>query len=186
MNARWLLAPLFLAATLAPGTAPAQTRLSLSGGVLVPFGNLENTTDPSVRVALRAEYQPVNPLGKPKLLSMLLHAAYSDLAVKSEVKSLLTQAGESTDAYLLEVGAGVRVYSRVARFFLSTGAGYVRFRRAGEDGAVDGLDLHGGLGFAFPLGALLGEVEATLHETLVERDEDFQFLAATLGIALPF
>ena len=77
------------------------------------------------------------------------------------------------------------MYSRVAPFFLTGGAGYARYQPPGDGDAENGLDVHAGLGFAVPLGVFLGEVEATLHEVVAEND-DKQFLAATLAVALPF
>lgn len=167
------------------GPASAQTRLTLAAGGLVPFGDLEETTDPSPRGLLRAEFQPVNALGVVSPVAFLVYLGYSDLALKSEVKDALLVAGDTTEPYLMEAGAGVRVYSRAAPFFLSGGAGYARYRPGGDAEAHNGLDLHGGLGFLLPVGIVLVEPEITGHVVLLD-EGDFQFLSATLGVALPF
>jgi hypothetical protein len=47
------------------------------------------------------------------------------------------------------------------------------------------VDVHGGLGFLFPAGVVVLEAEATAHAVILDED-DLQFLAVTLGVALPF
>lgn len=180
------IAPLLgLLVVALPAVADAQTRLTISGGGLIPFGDLEDTTDPSVRAVLRFEFQPVNALGQASALSFLVYGAYSDLSFKPEVEEALIAAGEDTQPYLVEAGAAVRVYSGEAPFFLTGGGGYTRYQPGGAAGVRNGVDLHAGLGFLLPVGIALLEPEATGHVVLLD-EGDFQFLSATLGIALPF
>ena len=185
MNARGLLL-LGLGLLLVAAPARSQTRFSLAGGLLVPLGDLGDTTDPSPRFAVRGEFQTVNALGQRSPLSVFLQVSYSDLSLSSEDEATLASLGEDTGAYLLDAGAGIRVYSRAAPFFLTGGAGYVRFHPGGAGDALDGVDLNGGLGFAVPLSTVTLEVLTALHEVLVEEGRDFQYLDASLSVALPF
>jgi hypothetical protein len=73
----------------------------------------------------------------------------------------------------------------VAPFFLAGGAAYARYLPGGAGGDETGVDLHGGLGFLFPAGIVVLEAEATGHAVILDED-DLQFLAVTLGVALPF
>jgi hypothetical protein len=177
-----LAAAVAVLAAAAPGSA--QTRFTLAGGGLVPFGDLGDSTDPSLRAELRVERQAVNALGGVSLLSFVAYAAYSDLQLKSEVEDVLV-LGDETDPHLLELGGGVRVYSAAAPFFVTGGAAWTRYRPAGAGDARSGADLHGGVGFLLPMGLFLLEPEVTAHAVFLE-DADLQFLAATLGLALPF
>jgi len=178
-----VLGVLLVAARQVP--AHAETRLTVGAGGLVPFGDLGDVTDPSARAVIRLEFQPVNAIGQSSPLAYTVHVAYSDLSLDSQVKDLLIAAGEDTEPYLLEVGAGIRVHSRVAPFFLTGGAAYARYLPGGAGGDENGVDLHGGLGFLFPAGIVVLEAEATGHAVILDED-DLQFLAVTLGVALPF
>ena len=179
---------LTLAATavlLAAAPGYSQTRLAVSGGVLVPFGDLGDSTDPSLRLALRGELRTVNALGQASPLAFGLYGAYSSLSVDSELEDALMALGIDPDPDLLEIGADVRAYSRSAPFFVGGGAGYARFTPVDGSDALHGVDLHVGAGFLLPLGMVFAEPEVTGHVVLLE-DDSFQFLAATLGFALPF
>jgi hypothetical protein len=178
-----VLGALLVAGLSAP--AQAQTRLTVAAGGLVPFGDLDDVADPSARAVIRLEFQPVNAIGQASPLAYTLHVAYSDLSLDSDLKALLIAAGEDTEPYLLEVGGGIRVHSRVAPFFLTGGGGYARYLPGGAGGDRNGVDLHGGLGFLFPAGIVVLEAEATGHAVILD-DDDLQFLAVTLGVALPF
>jgi hypothetical protein len=174
----------FLAALGAAAPADAQTRLMVGAGGLVPFGDLENSTDPSARFVLRAEFQPVNARGVASAISWGVQVAYTDLSLKPAAAAAAAVA-DVPSPYLLEAGAGVRVYSRAAPFFLSGGAGYSRVRSGTGSDSQNGVDLHAGLGFLLPAGELLVEPEISGHVVVLE-EGDFQYLSATLGVALPF
>ncbi len=184
MSARSLALPVLmigLAALLAPRPAAAQTRFSVTGGAVVPFGDFADATDPSPRFGVRAEFQPVNAIGQRRLLSVLLDGSVAILDAKPVVVGGSPDDESST---LLSIGAGVRAYSRVAPFFVSGGVGWARWQNdLGPD--RNGFDLQGGLGFLVPLGAVMVEVEAVLHEVLFDED-DIQYLTAGAGLALPF
>jgi hypothetical protein len=168
-----------------PASTRAETRLTVGAGGLIPFGDLGDTTDPSARALVRLEHQPINAIGQRSPLAYTFHVAYSDLSLDSMYEDLLIAAGEDTEPYILEVGAGIRVHSRVAPFFLAGGAAYARFVPGGAGGDENGVDVHGGLGFLFPAGVVVLEAEATAHAVILDED-DLQFLAVTLGVALPF
>lgn len=170
---------------LAAAPVHSQTRLAIAGGALVPFGDFGDTMDPSFRVALRGELQPVNALGDPSRLAFGLYAAYTSLSVESSFEDALNANGIDPDPDLLEIGADVRVYSRAAPFFVGGGAGWARFTPPDGSDAENGADLHAGAGFLLPLGVAFAEPEVSGHVVLLE-DDHFQFLAATLGLALPF
>lgn len=178
-----LLAALSVAGLQAP--AGAETRLTVGAGGLIPFGNLDDTTDPSARAVMRLEFQAINALGQASPLTYTVQVAYSDLSLDSAIEDLLVMRGEDTSPYLLEIGAGIRVHSRVAPFFLSGGAGYARYVPGGAAGDRNGVDVNGGVGFLFPAGIVVLEAEAAGHAVILD-EEDLQFLAVTLGIALPF
>jgi hypothetical protein len=166
--------------------AGAQTRLSLLGGGLVPFGDLDDTSDPSVRFGLRAEHQPVNVLGQRSLLSFHATFAYSLLTLDSEYERIVDAAGADSDSYLLEVSGGVRAYSKAAPFFVTGSAGYARFRPGGDADSVDGVDMAAGLGFLVPTSLAILEVEGAIHQVFAADDVSFQYLTVTLGLGLPF
>lgn len=166
----------------AAAPATAQTRLSLLGGGIVPFGDLDEGADPSLMFGLRAEFQPVNPLGQARLLAFSASAAYASLDRDSG--SVVVEG--TSDPYLLEVTGGVRVYSRVAPFFVTGVAGYSRVQGAGGGDAVNGATAGVGLGFVVPVVSSLVEVEGVLHQVLAEDDVSFQYLTVLLGLGLPF
>lgn len=184
---RTVAVALFGALVVASLSSPvhAQTRLIVGAGGVIPFGDLGDRTDPSVRALVRLEFQPINALGKASPLAGTLYIAYTDFSLDSDLEAALLAAGEDTEPYLLEIGGGVRVHSRVAPFFLSGGAAYARYLPGGAAGDRNGLDVHGGLGFLVPAGIVVLEAEAAAHAVLLE-DDDLQFLAVTLGVALPF
>lgn len=182
------VAAVLIGALLAVGLqapASAQTRLTVAAGGAIPFGNLGDRTDPSPRAVLALELQPMNALGKVSPVSLLGYVAYTDLSLTSELEKTLLANGENTEPYILEVGAGMRVYSRVAPFFLGAGAAYARYLPGGSAGDRNGVDVHGGLGFLVPTRFVMLEAEASGHAVLL-KDDDLQFLAVTLGVALPF
>jgi hypothetical protein len=185
MIPRVVLGAALALALVAPG-ASAQTRLSLVGGGLVPFGDLGDTTDPSVRFGLRAEYHPVNLIGQKRPLSFHLMGAYSSLDLESGFQRSLEEQGADADAYLAEISAGVRAYSAVAPFFITGGAGWSRYRPGGDSDGFDGVDANVGLGFVVPVTVALVEVEGALHQVFAEQGVDFQYLTDTLGLGLPF
>ncbi len=166
--------------------AAAQTRLSLIGGGVVPFGDLDDTSDPSIRFGLRGEYQPVNPLGQRRLLSFHGTFAYTAMQLDGEYERILDESGADSDSHLLEISGGVRAYSAAAPFFVTGSAGYARFRPGGDGDGVNGVDLAAGLGFLLPASLALLEVEGAIHQFIAEDDVDFQYLTVTLGIGLPF
>jgi hypothetical protein len=162
----------------------AETRFSLVAGLAVPFDELEDRSQASPRVGLRGEWQPVNALGVRSAVSLFVYGAVTDLDLKDDVESLLDARGEDSDSYLYEVGGGL-VYSKAAPFFLQAGAAYVGYEPGGDTDSESGFDVHGGAGFRVPLWLFLAEVDATLHQVFLE-DFDFQLLAASVAVALPF
>ena len=184
------LGTLILFAAVAP--AGAQTRLSLEGGVVVPLGAFGDLTDASLRYGIRAEIQPVNAIGERRLLAWFARVGFADLSFDSEVERTLYPDGLAHEPYLLDVGGGARVYSRVAPFFVSAGAGWVRYRPGGVgSSARSGVDLYGGLGFSAPVASVHVEAELALHEALLGGDsvsggDDLQYVTGLLGLALPF
>lgn len=177
---------LSLAALLsAAPAAHAQTRLSLLGGGLVPFGDLDDGADPSMAAGLEGELQPVNALGQRRLVAFCARGVFSSLDVKGATKAALPP-GSDTGSSLLELSVGVKAYSRVAPFFVSGGAGYSRFDPAGDGGGVNGVNIAAGLGFLVPVRLAVLQVEGQLHQVFAEDDWDFQYLTVLLGIGLPF
>jgi hypothetical protein len=184
MNIRRVLL-LGVSLLVAASAAEAQTRFSITGGALIPLGQFDDTTDASPRAGVRVEYQPVNALGKASRVSFFLSGYYTGLVLDPAHEEALKQAGQSTDAYMLEVGGGVRVYSRLSLFFISGGAGYVYAALEGDDAVEHGLDLNAGAGFAVPVYLFTAEAQALAHQVVVASD-DFQYLEATVSLALPF
>jgi len=179
-----LSAAALLAASAVP-TASAQTRLTLLGGGLVPFGDLDDAADPSLAVGLEAEFQPVNALGQRRLLALTASAVYSSLDIDSGYKAALPP-GAGTDASLLELNVGVKAYSRVAPFFVAGSAGYSRYDPAGGGKSANGVNIGAGLGFLVPVQIALLQVEGRLHQVFAEDDVSFQYLDVLLGVGLPF
>ncbi|HMB70171.1 MAG TPA: hypothetical protein VKU85_12700 [bacterium] len=163
--------------------ASAQTRLSLVGGGLVPFGDLDEGAEPSAAFGLRAEYQPVNALGQPRLLSIHLSTIYSEL--DRDGGELPAELADS-DPFLLEFTGGVRAYSSVAPFFVTGTAGFAKADLGLGGESVSGFTAGAGLGFVAPVMASLVEVEGVIHQVLAEDDVNFQYLTVMLGLGLPF
>ena len=164
----------------------AQTRFTIGGGLLVPFGDLEELNDPSFRGTLRFEAQSVNALGKRKLVSAYVQASYTDLALKSEIEEDILADGEDSNAYLIEAGGGARFYSRAAPLYLQIGAHYLRWRPGGSRDGLNGGDVHAGLGFLVPLYFFFVEADAAYHLAVMQEDVNFQFLTGTVGVSMPF
>ncbi|MCA9753940.1 MAG: hypothetical protein R3B81_12510 [bacterium] len=183
-----ILAVLVLPTVLLVGAtdALAQTRLAVFGGGLVPFGDLEDTTESSFRVGARMEYQPVNARGQRRLLAWFAQVAFSPLSVKAEAQEAARLAGASEDATLFGVEAGTRVYSRTAPLFLQAGAGWARFDPPGDGDAGDALDFHLGAGFLVPVDPMFLEADVTLHQGIGSDDLSFTYVAAHGGLSLPF
>jgi hypothetical protein len=169
---------------LGPDVTAAQSRFSVHGGALVPLGDFGDWVEPSPRFGIRSELQSMNVLGQRKLLSFHVEASYAALSHEAAVESALLAQGSDEDPSLLEVGLGVRAYSRVAPFFVTGGAGYARYRPGGDLDTEHGLDLNAGLGFLVPLGLFLVEVEARLHNVIFE-DDDLRYLTAGAALGLP-
>lgn len=175
---------LVVAALLSGATvSEAQTRFSLSGGALVPLGKFMDTVDASARFGARAEYQKVNAIGEKSRLSYFAQFHYTSLSLADEYKRALEGAGLSTDASMLDVGAGVRVYSRLTLFFVTAGGGWVRSEIS--DSRDDGFDVFGGAGFTVPLFLFMAEGQVTAHSAFFG-DDDFQYLNAMVSLAMPF
>jgi hypothetical protein len=178
---------LLLAAGLALASpAAAQTRLSVAAGGVVPFGDLGDVADPSLAAGLRLELQPVNALGQRRLLAFTFAGTYSSLDPTSEREAILDQIGGSKDSSLLQVDAGIRVYSAVAPFFVSGAGGYSRFDPTGNGSALQGGHVSAGLGFLTPVPFGTVEVEGRLSQVFLEDNQDFQLLTVLLGVGLPF
>jgi hypothetical protein len=182
----FLLLAALVVVLAAPVESRAQTRLTVLGGGLVPFGDLSDITEASLRGGARLEYQPVNALGKRRLLSWFLQGIYSPLEVKSEVKDPLEQAGQDGDASLLTVDAGIRAYSKVAPLFLQAGAGWTRYSPPGPGSSQDAFDFHAGAGFLIPIPLLYLEADVTIHQAIGSNDLSFTYAAANAGVSLPF
>jgi hypothetical protein len=190
---RFVFASFVLAvAALFLGTpASAQTRLTLFGGPLVPFGDFDEVADLSWTAGARVEFQTVNAIGQRDQLSYFIEGSYSQILADEELELVLEDLGEDSDSSILGAAAGVRVYMRPAPLFISAGAGYIRYTPPADAGGLDGLDLQLGLGFMLPFERVQLEAVAVAHEALLNAedgfgDEDLQYLTATAGIALPF
>lgn len=169
-----------------PAGADAQSRLTLYGGGLVPFGDLEEVADPSLQLGARVEYQPVNARGKRRLNSWFLQACWTPLELKPEVQAELEAAGESTDVHLAVVSVGARVYARAAPLFLQIGGGWAWYDRPGASSATDLVDFHLGAGFLIPIPLLYLEADATIHQALGSDDLSLTYLSVNAGVSLPF
>ncbi len=179
-----LIAALLVGLAVDAGPASAQTRFSVTGGAIIPWGGFADAVDPSPVVGARVEFQPVNVIGQRRLLSFVLDATVGILDVASTtVIGGAPPDDPDTDATLLTFGGGIRAYSKVAPFFVSGGAGWARYDAAGLS-AENGLDLHAGLGFLVPTGSLILEVEVSLHE-MVFSEDDLQYVSASAALALP-
>jgi len=174
-----LVVPLLLGVT----AAEAQPRFSLSGGGLVPLGKFDDRVDASARFGLRAEYQSVNAIGNKSRVSYFVQAHYTSLSLDGAYEDALRNAGFSTDASMLDVDGGIRVYSRLSLFFIAVGAGWLRTDLAGR--TDDGVDVLGGAGFAVPLYLFMAEGQVTAHSAFFDGD-DLQFLDAMVSLAMPF
>jgi hypothetical protein len=183
---RWAGLAGVLLCLLVPAGAGAQTRLTLFGGGLVPFGDLEKVTDPSLEVGARAEYQPVNALGKRRLNSWFLQACWTPLETKPELEAALASGGESADADLVVVSVGARIYSRAAPFFLQVGGGWGLYDAPGATSSEDVADFHVGAGFLLPIPLLYLEADASLHQAFGSNDLSLTYLSANAGVSLPF
>lgn len=183
MTARRIL--LLAAATLLGGASvsDAQTRFSLSGGALVPLGDFSNRVDASARFGLRAEYQSVNAIGTKSRLSYFAQFHYTNLVLTEAEKDALQGAGRSTDGYMIDVGGGVRIYSRLTLFFVTAGGGWVRTDVG--DARDSGGEVFGGAGFAVPLWLFMAEGQVTAHAAFFP-DDEVQYLNATVSLAMPF
>jgi hypothetical protein len=157
--------------------------ISLSGGVLAPAGSFHDAMDASARFGLRAEFQPVNAIGRKSTLSFVLQGHYTSLTLDSAYKEALVSEGQSTDAWMLDVGGGIRVYSRFPLFFITAGGGWVRTELGGE--TDEGVDVFGGAGVAIPLYLFLAEGQVTAHSAFFGSD-DLQHLDAIVSLAMPF
>ncbi len=166
------------------GPASAQTRFSVTGGAIIPWGGFADAVDPSPAVGARVEFQPVNVIGQRRLLALVLDATVGllDEAALPAVGGT-PPADVDSDASLLAFGGGIRAYSRVAPFFVSGGVGWARYDAA-QVSAEHGVDLHAGLGFLVPTGSVILEVEVALHEMVFSRN-DLQYLSASAALALP-
>lgn len=180
-----LLGAVVLGLCLAPAEADAQTRLTLFGGGLLPFGDLEEIVDPSLQLGARLEYQPVNARGKRRLNSWFLQACWTPLEPKSEIKAAAEARGESADADLAVVSLGARIYSRAAPLFLQIGGGWAWYDRPGLD-AEDLADFHLGAGFLIPIPLLYLEADASIHQAFGRDDLSLTYVSANAGISLPF
>jgi hypothetical protein len=161
-----------LIASAAPPSAEAQTRLAVLGGGIIPF---EDGLDPSFRGGVRAEFQPVDALGRHRRLAWYVAANYADVASEAE------SGGSST---LIDAGLGMRVYSGGGPLFLEAGAGYTNWSADGAD-SQSGIDLQGGGGLAIPAGSANFELEATFHTARFD-GSGLEYLSLLAGLAFPF
>jgi hypothetical protein len=167
-----LVAGIVLGVIASAPSAEAQTRLSVLGGGIIPF---EDELDPSFRGGVRAEFQPVDALGRRRRLAWYVAAHYADVASETE------SGGRST---LIDVGLGTRVYSGGGPLFLEAGAGYANWSADGAD-SQNGIDLHGGGGFVIPAGSANVEFEATFHTARFD-GSGLEYLSLLAGLAFPF
>lgn len=179
---------LILATWLAVGAlclaapAEAQTRFSLLGGGVVPFGDLADAADPGPRFGARLEYQPVNALGQRRLISAFVEGSFAQLESVVEPIVLGGATLKVEDPSLAAAVAGFRVYAEQTAFFLQAGAGWLMYD-AGDD--LHGVDLHAGAGFLVEAPVMV-EVDVTLHQAFGEQDLSLSYLVAQLGVSLPF
>jgi hypothetical protein len=186
--AAWMLV---VAASFAAAPARAQTRLTLFGGPLVPFGDLEDVAEMSWIAGARTEFQTVNAIGQRDRSSFFIEGTYAQLFVDEAVGGALQSQGLDDSSSIFGAAVGMRVYTRPAPLFMSLGTGYAYYSPLADEEGMHGLAFQLGLGFLLPLKMFQIEAAAVAHEVLLDTErgfakDDLQYVTATGGLSFPF
>ena len=150
--------------------ALSQARLSVSGGVATPVGDLSDIADIGYNVAAGLNFGgtrlPIGARLEGSLNGFNLQDFNEDVRILNATANAIVNLGQQTGAPYLIGGLGL--YNS-------------KFGDAGSENAV-GVNLGGGL--RFPLGNFNTFFEARYHAILDDRDDgaNLQFIPITFGI----
>ena len=181
---RPILITIIVLALLAP-VAGAQSNLGVTGGMLLPFGDLGDIADASPYVGARYEIQDVNALGQVAVMTFLVHGGFAFLQTDSDLEELLDEAGDTSDGSYFDAGLGMRVYSAASPLFVGAGLGYANLDPAGSGDSVNGFLAHAGAGLVVDLPSIKVDLEGRVNFVAGE-DDNYQHFQVLLTLGLPF
>ncbi|MFQ5512180.1 MAG: hypothetical protein ACE5EO_10055 [Candidatus Krumholzibacteriia bacterium] len=183
---RYLIVFVTAIVLVSASAASAQTNLGITGGVLLPIGDLDDVADVSPYIGARWEIQDVSPMGNAVVLSFLVQGGFAFLQTDPALEAALAALGISDDGTYFDVGAGVRVYATANPLFLSAGASFINLDPAGAVESSSGVGLHVGVGFALAEDSFKLDIEARGNLGLLEGGGDIEHVQLLASFGLPF